>query len=104
MQALMQDGFVPSDWVTIIARQMDEAFAYSIEKEYLHTKGTLRFNRQSGERNYQAKLTDDQAREIYKRASTEYHKDLAAEFGVSRTAVSLIATRKQWKAATACLV
>lgn len=96
-------GFVPNDWVEILRRQLDEKDALTVEKNWLHTNGCPRFNRQSGERNYQAKLTDDQARSIYKRAK-ENHGKLAEEFNVSRSCISMIASRKQWKAATACLV
>ncbi len=101
MQNLMIEGYIPSDWVTVIYRNLSELEAFSKEKLTLHTNGTTRFNRQSGERNYQAKLSDEQAREIYVRAKTENHSALAVEFKVSRAAISMINTRKQWKAATA---
>ncbi len=100
----MEKGYTPDDWVVIMWKGLSEQEALEKEKTYLHTKGCPRFNRQSGERNYQAKLTDEQARDIYRRAPTTNHGDLAVEYGVSRSAISMIASRKQWRAATACLI
>jgi hypothetical protein len=105
MYSLIAKGYIPSDWVTILLKNLTEEQAFNEEKRFLHENGTTRFNRQSGERNYQAKLTDAQARDIYRRANMGVsHKELAADYGVSRSAVSMIASRKQWRAATACLV
>lgn len=101
---LCEVGYIPQDWVVIDRRGLTEEQAFSIEKERLHTYGCPKFNRQSGQKNYQAKLTDKQAQEIFLRASTEKHSHLAEEFGVSRSAVSMIASRKQWRATTACLI
>jgi hypothetical protein len=102
LKQLSAKGYLPSDWVEIISKNLSEAEAFSLEKQTLHMVGTRRFNRQSGERNYQSKLTDKQACEIFIR--DEPHKKLAEEFGVSRSAISMIKSRKQWRAATACLV
>lgn len=104
MNTLMQDGYLPMDWVTILHKNLPEEVAFSLEKEYLHTQGCPMYNRQSGERNNKAKLTDEQAREIYLLAKTTTHKELADRYGISRSAVSMIASRKQWRAATACLL
>lgn len=104
MQNLMEMGYLPSDWVTIVYRGLTEEDAFSKEKEFLHSNGTTRFNRQSGERNNQAKLTDAQVKEIFIRAKKQNHQELANEFGVSRSAISMIASRKQWRATTACLI
>lgn len=98
----MENGYVPSDWVKIVWSNLTEEIAYQKEKELLHEIGGTCFNRQSGERNYQAKLTDDQAREIFK--STELHRVLAEMYGVSRTCIHMIKSRKQWRAATACMI
>lgn len=104
MNNLMEKGYTPDEWVLIMWKGLSEQEALAKEKDYLHTKGCPRFNRQSGERNYQAKLTDEQARTIFLRAPTTNHQELAEEFGVSRSAISMIASRKQWRAATACLI
>lgn len=104
MKNLSDCGYLPRDWVRIVKHGLTEKAAYRLEKEFLHQIGGTIFNGQSGERNFQAKLTNDQAREIYSRAkSGETHKSLASEYGVSRSTVSMIVSRKQWRAATACL-
>jgi transcriptional regulator len=51
-----------------------------------------------------AKLTDEQAIDIFLRCKAgEKHQKLADEFGVCRSAVSMIASRRQWKTTTAGL-
>lgn len=102
MLSLSEQGYLPTDWVHILERNLTEDEAFSKEKEYLHNNGKLKFNRQSGEDNYQAKLTDSQAREIYKLANFDKlkHKEIADKYKVSRTCVSMIASGKQWKATT----
>jgi hypothetical protein len=51
-----------------------------------------------GEANPAAKLTRQQAREIRCRATSgERHNALAKEYGVSRSNIALIATRRTWK-------
>jgi hypothetical protein len=105
LKDLCEMGHTPENIVVIDRQGLEEIEALRLEKEYLHTKGCPLFNRQSGEKNYQAKLTNEQARDIYLRAKNgENHTDLSKEFNVSRSAISMIATRRQWKAATACLV
>jgi DNA invertase Pin-like site-specific DNA recombinase len=99
MENLIDKGFVPSDWVELLHRGLEESAAYSLEKEYLHASGGTVFNRQSGERNYQAKLTDSQAREIY--VDTTPVRELAVKYGVSRSAIYHIKKGTQWRAATA---
>ena len=105
MIALTKKGYIPSDWVVIYDTGLTEKAAFEVETKRLHSNGTTRFNRQGGERNHRAKLTDEQAKEIFIRCvfNKEKHKDVADEFGVCRSAVSLIATRKQWKTVTAGL-
>ena len=103
MKTLCEEGYLPYDWVWIIHKGLSEKEAFEKEKEYLHKHGTTRFNRQSGERNNKAKLTDTQALNIYDRCLTgESKRKIAIEFGVSPSAVHMIANRKQWKAVTAC--
>jgi len=106
MQNLCKLGFIPTDWVEILHKNCTESEALRLEKEYMYKYGQPIFNRQAGEKNYQAKLTDEQAREIYKAAQEKKltHKQLADIYGISRSAVSMIATRKQWRAVTSCLV
>src|SRR5215213_7390512 len=102
MTSLMDEGYIPSDWVEVLARGMTEQEAFTMETTFLHKHGTTIFNRQSGERNNKAKLTDVQAREIYTAClNGEPHKSLALSYGVSRSAISMIASRKQWRATTA---
>lgn len=51
-----------------------------------------------GERHKHAKLTNAQAREVHARcAKNESHADIAAEFGITSTAVCNIARRKSWR-------
>lgn len=102
MKELSELGYIPSDWAHVLVYNVSEEAAFDLEKMRLHAIGGTKFNVQSGERNYQAKLTDDQAREIFMRDET--HQKLATEFGVSRSAISMIKSRKQWRAATSkCL-
>ena len=102
MLELTSLGFLPTDWAKIIAKNLEESAAYTKEKEYLHNNGTLRFNRQSGERQHQAKMTNEQALEAYQLVKTGWkHKDVADKFGVSRAAISMLASGRQWKAITA---
>lgn len=65
MLELSELGFIPTDWVSILYKNHTENGALQLEKEYLHLHGVLRFNRQSGERQHQAKMTDAQALEAY---------------------------------------
>jgi hypothetical protein len=106
MVSLCQKGFVPSDWVIICHKNLSEAESFLKETEWFHLNGQPKFNRTSGEKNHQSKLTDSQAREIFTLTKTtnQTHKNIAKDYNVSRAAVSMIASRKQWRAATACLI
>jgi hypothetical protein len=105
MTNLVGTGYLPNDWVKIIKHRLTEEQAFTLEREYLHAIGGAAFNRQSGENNFQSKLTNVQAQEIYLKAKAGVkHKTLADQFNVSRSAISMIASRKQWRAATACLL
>jgi hypothetical protein len=104
MMEMCRQGYVPSDWVSIAQSGMTEKEALELEKRMLHNTGVTRFNRQGGQRNHMSKLTDKQAIEIFIRCKNgEGHQKLADEFKVSRSAVSMIASRKQWKTVTAGL-
>ena len=51
-----------------------------------------------GEAHPKAKLTEDDVREIRRRAAAgEMYKDLAAEFGIARSGVSEMVNRKTWR-------
>lgn len=99
MQKLSLSGYLPCDWVTILEKNLSEAQAFSLEKETLHTLGVTRFNRQSGENQHQAKLSDLQAIEIYHRVwrDKESPRLLSKEFRVSRACIYMIKNKKQWK-------
>ena len=56
----------------------------------------LHGNSNFGERQWQAKLTAEKVKEIRARLGTARQKDLANEFGVSRTAISAISTGRNW--------
>lgn len=105
MQRLMVEGYIPSDWVTVLGKSLTQEQAFSLEKQYLYDYGHVKFNRYSGERQHQAKLTDVQAIEIYTLAWTTDEKqgDIAKRYGVSRSAVAMIKTKKQWKTTLAGL-
>lgn len=98
MKALSDKGYLPVDWVDVTISALTEKEAYEEEKHLLHSIGGTRFNGQSGERNYQAKLTDDEARAIY--VSSESVKNLAFAYSVSRAAIYHIKKGTQWRAAT----
>lgn len=102
MKDLYHRGYLPTAWVEISYEGLAESAAFAKEKELIQLFSP-KFNiGQSGERNYQAKLTDEQARTIFQ--SSKLHRELAQEYGVSRSAISMIKTRKQWRAATACCI
>ena len=62
-------------------------------------RGRHRYVAHPGEANGQAKLTDEQALEMIARyeAGGVAQRELAAEYGVSQTIVSLIVNRKIWR-------
>lgn len=104
MLNLSKEGYIPRDWVFIGSTQLTEKEAFKLEKEWLHLHGRTRFNKQGGERNHMSKLTDEQAKYIFlKCREGASHQELADQFKVSRSAVSMIASRKQWKTVTAGL-
>jgi hypothetical protein len=104
MQSLMSQGYIPTDWAVILKSGLTDVEAFHMEKLYRHENGYPKYDRTSGEKNHQAKLTDVQVREIYTRSiAGESQTKIAKEFGVCRTAITMIKTRKQWKATTACL-
>lgn len=102
MKELMFDGYIPSDWVNILAKNLDQISAREKEVNEIHNHGNrTRFNRQSGERQHQAKLTDKQALEVFTLKTQGFtHKEIAKKFGVSRPAISMILSGKNWRAIT----
>lgn len=102
MNDLMSKGYIPSDWVVIVDKNLSEKDALKLELSLIHSSGLTSFNKQSGEKQHQAKLTNEQALEIFKFAKEKkyLHRELAKMYNVSRTAISMIASRKQWKAVT----
>ncbi len=104
MKSLCSKGFIPTDWVYIVKRGLLEEEAYTLEHDLIN-QGCPLFNRQSGEKQHQAKLTNQQAIEIYelanqKKVTPRYplHQELANKYNVSRACISMIANVKQWKA------
>lgn len=105
MESLQDQGYTPQDWVQIIYSGLEEKEAFYKEKETNHINGVPKFSRNMGEDNHLAKLTNEQVVDIFKQLQTKEktHRQLAIEHKVSRTCISHIASRKQWKAVTACL-
>ncbi len=102
MIALCEQGHIPTDWVVILNSNLSEKEARRKETEYIHEHGIVKFNRQTGEKQHQAKLTNDQVISIYKDCKNKIpHKFLAEQYGVSRSTISMISSRKQWRAVTA---
>lgn len=105
MYGLTSKGYIPSDWARILQANLTKEEARELEKEYLQSR-TYRFNRQRGQMNYQAKITDAEARAIFLSCKCKEgtQQEIAEKYGVSRSCVAMIASRKQWRAVTACLV
>lgn len=102
MLGLMEKGYVPSDWVVVYSKGLLEEEAFTDEKELLHEIGVTRFNRQTGDRQHQAKMSNEQALEAFKLKEQGWlHKEIAELYGVSRSAISMLLSGKQWKAVTA---
>lgn len=101
MICLLENGYIPTDWVSIESKNLTEEQARNRELQLIHSNPS-RFNRQSGEKQHQAKLTNKQAIEIYKRIhSGEKAKALSEEFKVSKAAIYHIKKKNQWKAVLA---
>lgn len=98
MKELCINGFIPTDWVFIVKRGLLEEEAYTLEHNLIN-QGCPIFNRQSGGKQHQSKLTNDQAIEIYELTKDRIpHKEIADYYGVSKACVSMISTVTQWKA------
>lgn len=103
MKELSSRGYLPSDWVYIRERELSEKEALELEHYLINNYGP-RFNTQAGEKQHQAKLTNEQAIEIYELANQKkdtprypLHQELANKYNVSRACISMIANVKQWK-------
>jgi len=99
MKSLSKDGFTPDNWVVIFRKNLSESDAFKVEREELHSLGVRRFNRQSGERQHQSKITDAQAIEIFHKcwSGSQSRAEISLEYGISRSNVSMIKHKKQWK-------
>lgn len=104
MQTLCSKGFTPEDWVEICYKGLTEQQALRKEKELLNSLVT-RFNRTTGEKQHQAKMTNDEARWAYLEVALRgrTHREVADTLGVSRSAISMLVSGRQWKAITADL-
>ena len=104
MQSLCAKGYTPDEWVEICYKGLTEEEALRIEKDFL-SKSLTAFNRQGGENQHQSKMTNKEARWAYIQAVVDKvpHKEIANVLGVSRAAISMIASGKQWKAVTSDL-
>lgn len=102
MMSLMDEGFVPSDWVVIFKKGLSEKEAFKEERELLNETGPVKFNRQAGEKQHQAKMSNEQALEAFElREKGLTHAEIANLYGVSRSAISMLLSGKQWKTITA---
>lgn len=98
MLALCNAGYLPSDWVVIHLKNLTESVAFTSEREYLHTYGQPRYNRTSGAKNHQSKLTEQQVIDAILLTSLGMaQQELASQFGVSRPAISMAVSGRQWK-------
>jgi hypothetical protein len=100
MKELCTLGYTPDDWVEIVQKGMSEKEALDLEHKLINTFGCPVYNRQSGEKQHQAKLSNQQAIEVYTLAKEGklLHREIAEKYDISRTCVSMIASVKQWKA------
>lgn len=100
MMELADLGYTPNDWVEILCKNLTEKEAFQKEAELL--RGALYQFNNSGEKQHQAKMTNEQALEAFRLAKGGMmHKDIAIKFNVSRSAISMLASGKQWKSVTA---
>lgn len=99
MLSLTDLGWLPCDWVEIVHKELSQEDAFSLEKSYLHQHGPLPFNRQCGELQHQSKLSNNDAKELFRLSwSGEFtRKELADLFGVCPSNVSMVKYKKQWK-------
>jgi hypothetical protein len=101
MKELCSIGYTPDEWVCIISKGLDDKTARKQETNLLHQTGTTRFNMQSGERQHRSKMTNEQAISAFRLRDEGYaHKDIAELYGVSRSAISMLLSGRQWKAVT----
>lgn len=101
MVALLEQGYLPSDWVIILHKQLSEKEAFDAETSYLQSR-LYKYNRQIGQHARHAKMTNEQAMAAYKMAKVGVaHKDIAELYGVSRSSISMLASGRQWRAVTA---
>jgi hypothetical protein len=99
MSSLSKNGYLPSDWVRIIYRNLTEKEAFSKEKQFLHEYGVTKFNRQCGEKQHQSKIDNEQAKEVFYLAWINglSRSSIAKYYGLCPTNVSMIKHKRQWK-------
>jgi len=99
MQKLCEVGYIPSDWVCILYRGLSEYDAFKMELSEIHKRYPLRFNRQTGQAQHQSKLTNEDAKELFRLSwSGEFtRKELSDMFGICESNVSMIKHKRQWK-------
>lgn len=74
------------------------AFDHLAEPENYRLTPTFRATCQRGEAHHEAKLTEEQVREIRRRAAAgETRRAIARSLGVSRWCITLIVNRRTWK-------
>lgn len=81
LQLLIDDGFLPNDWVHIVERNLSKSDACVLEQKLIREKSP-QFNKPIGEK--LLKLTKDQLDlAVEERAHGRFYKDIADQFGVS---------------------
>lgn len=98
LKELSNQGYIPTDWVQILSKNLSEYDAFQYERELINEMAP-EFNMAiRGSNNHWAKLNEDKVTQIkYRLANKESHQTIADNFGVSRAAISMINTGRNWK-------
>lgn len=88
IQNLILEGFVPSDWVEVVAKGLSKEEAHALERHFL-LSCVPEFNRTAfGDAHPNSRLSSESAQEIFRRAwGGASYTQLALEFGVSKSTV-----------------
>ena len=93
-------GHLATDYVDIVARGLSEQQARKLEREMIYHH-LPEYNTNYGETHFRAKITEDQAREIYMaRKDGKTYSVLAEKYGLDYSTVRAIGTGKNWRFAT----